>query len=153
MAERMLQPLRQKLVRILQAVNPVFLDVYEQRGSKKGVAGCKENLLIDGCVTQDSKQYKRNLSRPATLLIVLVVMAATHAEEEWEKFKLKYDKHYDSPEEEQKRFQIFKHNLEMVEKHNKDYKEGKTTWEMGIYGFADMTIDEIEKILGFKPLI
>nr|CAI5870488.1 unnamed protein product [Callosobruchus analis] len=48
--------------RILEAVNPVFLDVYEQRGSKKGVAGCKENLLIDRCVTQDSVQYKRNLS-------------------------------------------------------------------------------------------
>nr|CAI5858087.1 unnamed protein product [Callosobruchus analis] len=48
--------------RILEAVNPVFLDVYEQRGSKKGVAGCKENLLIDRCVTQDSVQYKRTLS-------------------------------------------------------------------------------------------
>nr|CAI5831238.1 unnamed protein product [Callosobruchus analis] len=49
-------------MRILEAVNPVFLSVYEQRGSKKGVAGCKENLLIDRCVTQDSVQYKRNLS-------------------------------------------------------------------------------------------
>ena len=49
-------------MRILEAVNPVFLSVYEQRGSKKGVAGCKDNLLIDRCVTQDSVQYKRNLS-------------------------------------------------------------------------------------------
>nr|CAH7741340.1 unnamed protein product [Callosobruchus chinensis] len=49
-------------MRILEAVNPVFLAVYEQRGSKKGVAGCRDNLLIDRCVTQDSVQYKRNLS-------------------------------------------------------------------------------------------
>lgn len=48
--------------RIAKTVNPVFLNVYEQRGSKKGVAGCRENLLIDRCVTQDSIQYKRNLS-------------------------------------------------------------------------------------------
>nr|CAH7732997.1 unnamed protein product [Callosobruchus chinensis] len=31
-------------------------------GSKKGVAGCRDNLLIDRCVTQDTVQYKRNLS-------------------------------------------------------------------------------------------
>nr|CAH7766629.1 unnamed protein product [Callosobruchus chinensis] len=49
-------------MRILEAVNHVFLSVYEQRGSKKGVAGCRDNLLIDRCVTQDSVQYKRNLS-------------------------------------------------------------------------------------------
>lgn len=49
-------------LRILNTVNPVFLNVYEQRGSKKGVAGCKENLLIDRSITQDSVQYKRNLS-------------------------------------------------------------------------------------------
>nr|CAH7765790.1 unnamed protein product [Callosobruchus chinensis] len=49
-------------MRILEAVNPVFLAVSEQRGSKKGVAGCRDNLLIDRCVTQDAVQYKRNLS-------------------------------------------------------------------------------------------
>ena len=49
-------------MRVLQAVERVYERIYEQRGSKRGVAGCKENLLIDRCVTQDSVQYKRNLS-------------------------------------------------------------------------------------------
>nr|CAI5854349.1 unnamed protein product [Callosobruchus analis] len=63
MSERELQALHQNLVqRILEAVNPEFLNVYEQRRSKNGVAGCKENLLIDRCVTQDYVQHKRNLS-------------------------------------------------------------------------------------------
>lgn len=48
--------------RLLISVGPVFDTIYEQRGAKKGVAGCKENLLIDRCVTQDSRQYKRSLS-------------------------------------------------------------------------------------------
>nr|CAH7756697.1 unnamed protein product [Callosobruchus chinensis] len=34
----------------------------KEGGSKKGVAGCRDNLLIDCCVTQDSVHYKRNLS-------------------------------------------------------------------------------------------
>ncbi|XP_044261169.1 uncharacterized protein LOC123009112 [Tribolium madens] len=49
-------------MRILKAVDPVFREVCEQRGSKRGVAGCRENLLIDRTITQDSRQYKRNLS-------------------------------------------------------------------------------------------
>lgn len=48
--------------RLLLCVGSVFDQVYEQRGAKKGVAGCRENLLIDRCVTQDSRQYKRSLS-------------------------------------------------------------------------------------------
>jgi hypothetical protein len=48
-------------VRILSVVDPIFQKVNEQRGAKRGVAGCKENLLIDRCITQDAVQYKRNL--------------------------------------------------------------------------------------------
>lgn len=48
--------------RILRVIDPVWRQIYEQRGSKKGVMGCKENLLIDRCVTQDSRQHHRNLS-------------------------------------------------------------------------------------------
>ena len=34
-------------MRVLQAVERVYERIYEQRGSKRGVAGCKENLLIE----------------------------------------------------------------------------------------------------------
>jgi len=48
--------------RMLDAVGPVLTDIVEQRGGKKGLSGCKENLLIDRCITQDAVQHKRNLS-------------------------------------------------------------------------------------------
>jgi hypothetical protein len=31
--------------RILQHIDPIWKEVYEQRGSKQGIAGCKDNLL------------------------------------------------------------------------------------------------------------
>lgn len=48
--------------RVTKTVDPVWRQIVEQRGCKSGVSGCKENLLIDRCVCQDSIQYKRNLS-------------------------------------------------------------------------------------------
>lgn len=48
--------------RILRHIEPVWREIYEQRGSKRGVSGCRDNLLIDRCICQDAVQYKRNLS-------------------------------------------------------------------------------------------
>ncbi|XP_030746059.1 uncharacterized protein LOC115874901 [Sitophilus oryzae] len=48
--------------RLLSAIKTALDEIHEQRGSKRGVAGCKENLLIDRSITQDSMQYQRNLS-------------------------------------------------------------------------------------------
>jgi hypothetical protein len=48
--------------RILASIEPLWNSVVEQRGVKRGVAGCKENLLIDRCICQDAVYYKRNLS-------------------------------------------------------------------------------------------
>lgn len=47
---------------VVQAVNSVFFSMYEHQGLKIGVAGCRENLLIDRLDPQDSEQYKRNIS-------------------------------------------------------------------------------------------
>jgi hypothetical protein len=48
--------------RILSSINPVWQQVYEQRGSKRGLAGCIENLLVDRCVCHDAVAHLRNLS-------------------------------------------------------------------------------------------
>lgn len=48
--------------RILLHVEPVWREVYEQRGAKRDVAGCRDLLLADRCITQDAIRYKRNLS-------------------------------------------------------------------------------------------
>lgn len=48
--------------RILCTIGPVWHSVYEQRGSKRGMAGCKDNLLVDRCVCHDAVHNLRNLS-------------------------------------------------------------------------------------------
>ena len=48
--------------RIVAAIQPIWETIYEQRGTKTGVAGVRENLLIDRSVCQDATYYKRNLS-------------------------------------------------------------------------------------------
>ena len=48
--------------RILQRIEPIWNEIYEQRGTKKGIAGVRENLIIDRAVCQDATYYKRNLS-------------------------------------------------------------------------------------------
>ncbi|XP_030949870.1 uncharacterized protein LOC115973767 [Quercus lobata] len=40
--------------RIVRTIGPVWSEIYEQRGSKRGAAGCRENLLIDRTVCKDA---------------------------------------------------------------------------------------------------
>lgn len=47
---------------ILRTIAPVWDDIHEQRGAKSGVAGVRDNLLIDTSICQDAVTYKRNLS-------------------------------------------------------------------------------------------
>jgi len=47
---------------LLKAISPVWEDTYEQRGSKRSMAGTKECLLVDRSVCTDSVYHKRNLS-------------------------------------------------------------------------------------------
>lgn len=48
--------------RILTTIEPVWMMINEQRGSKRGISGCKDNLLVDRCICQDARQYQRDLS-------------------------------------------------------------------------------------------
>lgn len=49
-------------MQILQAVDSVFREVCKQRGPKRSVADYREYLLINRCITQDSRQSKQSLS-------------------------------------------------------------------------------------------
>ncbi|KAK9743543.1 Reverse transcriptase (RNA-dependent DNA polymerase) [Popillia japonica] len=44
-------------------MEPVWREIYEQRGAKRDVAGCKDLLLADRCITQDAIR-KHTISRP-----------------------------------------------------------------------------------------
>ena len=64
---------------------------------------------------------------------------------EWENFKIKHSRNYESIEEEAYRFKVFKDNLEMIKKHNVDATK---TYKMGMNHFGDLTEDEFsQKVL------
>ena len=41
---------------------------------------------------------------------------------------------------------VFKANFRTIEKHNKEYEEGKHTWYMGVNHFTDLTHEEFMKL-------
>ena len=55
---------------------------------------------------------------------------------EWENFKIKHGRNYDSRQEEAYRFKVFNDNLEMIKKHNADRSK---TYKMGMNHFGDLT--------------
>ncbi|KAK9886865.1 hypothetical protein WA026_018514 [Henosepilachna vigintioctopunctata] len=67
----------------------------------------------------------------------------------WEQFKIEHKREYD-PEEDERRKEIYRETVEMVEAHNAKFDKGLTTYKMGINFFADMTADERAKYTGLR---
>ncbi|KAG5683483.1 hypothetical protein PVAND_012760 [Polypedilum vanderplanki] len=61
---------------------------------------------------------------------------------EWEAWKRKYNKNYDTPEEEERRRLIFEANVDKIKRHNKDFAAGSVSFDLEINKFADMEKDE-----------
>lgn len=69
----------------------------------------------------------------------------------WNKFKKSHGKTYLSDEHETFRFDIFKENLEIIEKHNSEYSMGIHTYTLGVNYFADWSFDEFKsKMFGTR---
>ncbi|XP_030745268.1 cathepsin L-like proteinase [Sitophilus oryzae] len=66
-------------------------------------------------------------------------------EEEWINFKSKFNKSYDSEEEEQKRYQIFQDNYDKVVEHNKKFEAGEESSSLAINQFSDQSQEEFSK--------
>ncbi|KAL6087313.1 hypothetical protein STEG23_029953 [Scotinomys teguina] len=64
---------------------------------------------------------------------------------EWEEWKMKFEKTY-SPDEERYRRAVWEEEKKNIEKHNAEYQQGKTTFNMGLNEFSDMTYEEFRKI-------
>lgn len=47
--------------RVLSTIGPIWNNIYEQRGSERRLACCKDNLLIDRSICHDATYHKRNL--------------------------------------------------------------------------------------------
>lgn len=56
-----------------------------------------------------------------------------------------YSKVYKSLREEKLRFETFKANLQVIDKHNAKYENGDESYFMGINQFVDLTDEEFEK--------
>lgn len=52
--------------------------------------------------------------------------------------QVKFDKSYNSIENEQRRKEIFFDNLKNIREHNEKYKKGESSYEQGINQFSDL---------------
>lgn len=69
------------------------------------------------------------------------------SDKEWEAYKRKYNKIYDS-EEDCSRREIYSENKKRIEKHNELYKAGMESYAKGINQFTDMFAREVPKGYG-----
>jgi hypothetical protein len=65
---------------------------------------------------------------------------------EWSEFKIKFNRTYHQPEEETKRYEIFKENKVKIKAHNEKYESGTESFKVEINRYGDMNWDEIVKM-------
>lgn len=106
-----------------------------------------------------------------TILLISYSCCASETEnmpvEQWKKYKVRIKSNYRlkreqtlisilqadlgksyEPEEDAKRFEIFKENLAMIEEHNKKYEKGEVTYTMGLNKFTDWFPEEKSRMHG-----
>ncbi|KAB7503954.1 Cathepsin L [Armadillidium nasatum] len=85
------------------------------------------------------------------LILVLVAYASalSTVDQEWENFKVKFNKQY-ADGEEARRHKIFLENKVLIAEHNKKFENGEVTFKMGINKFADMLVEETSYLRGYK---
>ncbi|KAG8265835.1 hypothetical protein J6590_085390, partial [Homalodisca vitripennis] len=86
-----------------------------------------------------------NVTMKLLLLSALVAVALSHPLEvseedhaEWELFKVSHEREYDTPEEEEKRKNIFLKNLQFVREHNEKFENGEVTFDVEINKYSDL---------------
>ncbi|KAL3284574.1 hypothetical protein HHI36_018731 [Cryptolaemus montrouzieri] len=68
----------------------------------------------------------------------------------WEKFKVDFNRKYESPEEEATRKELFRVTVEQIEAHNARHAQGLESYTQGINQFTDRTPEERSKSFGLK---
>ncbi|KAK9883490.1 hypothetical protein WA026_001663 [Henosepilachna vigintioctopunctata] len=87
------------------------------------------------------------------ITVLLAISICVHAIEEsevlrqWNNFKEEYGKNYRSLLETEKRFSIFKNNLEIIEAHNLLFEKKLVSYSLAVNQFADWTSDEFKNYL------
>lgn len=79
------------------------------------------------------------------LPVIVDALSLENVNEEWYHFKLKYNRTYKYPDEENYRFSVFADNLKTIVMHNEAADKGESTYWMGINHFSDLTDREFEE--------
>jgi len=81
------------------------------------------------------------------LLAVSLGLTLAHPDysDSWEEFKQKFQKQYDSEEEEGYRQSVWTSTVQMISDHNSEYENGEHDYNLGENELADLTPDEIKQ--------
>ncbi|XP_074038529.1 cathepsin L-like proteinase [Leptinotarsa decemlineata] len=84
------------------------------------------------------------------IVFCVVAVALVHAvsDGEWNSYKQKFGKQYNSPEDDALHRSIYDKNVQDINAHNQRFKAGQETWEKGINKFTDMTEEEKQSSFG-----
>eukprot|EP00043_Microstomoeca_roanoka_P006279 m.61649 g.61649 ORF g.61649 m.61649 type:complete len:340 (-) comp13351_c0_seq1:419-1438(-) len=74
--------------------------------------------------------------------VLLALLPAALATSDFDQFKSKFNKTYESAEEEARRAVIFAENLAFIARHNAEAAKGLHTYTLGVNQFADLTNEE-----------
>jgi len=86
-------------------------------------------------------------------LLLCVALATGAVVDEFAAFKAKFNKVYSDEREEGLRLNVFKDNLEYINKHNEEAAQGKYTFTLGVNKFADITHTEWQKSLNVRKTV
>jgi len=81
------------------------------------------------------------------LAVLLTSVFGSAEDEQWAKFKVKYNRKF-TAEEEGRRFEQFKKTLTFIQEHNAKYARGEISTRVGVNHYADRFDDEKKFSLG-----
>jgi cathepsin L len=88
------------------------------------------------------------------IVFAAVALAICHGfslKDEWDKFKHRHSKSYESDTEENFRMKVFRDNLKKIKQHNENFKAGHVSFKLEINKFADLLSHEFRGIVnGFN---
>merc|ERR1712045_145422 len=84
-------------------------------------------------------------------LVSLAASASVGRNQQWDDFKVKFNKGFRDLKHESERRAVFEANLDTIESHNVKYEKGLSSYKMGINQFTDMTYEEFSNVVLMDP--
>lgn len=107
-------------------------------------------------VSYDSTVLRSEISNTEMKIILLIASFGclihfsnafpSQEQQEWENYKVKFEKVYKNETEDQERFEIWQITTKLVENHNKKFANGEESYSMVVNGAADLKELEFENL-------